>query len=102
VVLARPEGIATARAVCDELALLASAMTEGRAPSADELLGFVHACARDNAQNYSSMCMDVRAGRRTEIEELNGWVVRRAAQLGLQVCEANARLSEAVRARMVP
>jgi ketopantoate reductase len=46
--------------------------------------------------------MDVRAGRRTEIEELNGWVVRRAAQLGLQVCEANARLSEAVRARMVP
>ena len=102
VVLARPEGVATARAVCDELALLASAMTEGRAPSADELLGFVHACARDNAQNYSSMCMDVRAGRRTEIEELNGWIVRRAAQLGLPVCEANARLSDAVRARMAP
>ncbi len=98
-VLARPEGVATARAVCEELAVLASAMAVGRAPTADDLYGFVHACARDNAQNYSSMCMDVRAGRHTEIEELNGWVVRRAAKLGLPACDANARLADAVRAR---
>ena len=46
--------------------------------SVSELTGFVHACAAANARNLSSMCMDVRNGRRTEIEQLNGWIERKS------------------------
>ena len=83
---------------------MAAELSECR-PSAAELVGFVHECAAANAENWSSMCQDMRAGRRTEIEQLNGWVERRARELGClgpKGAQANASLAEAVRARHPP
>ena len=97
-VLGRPEGADLAREVCDEIGALASRLQPGgvASPGADELLEFATSCARATASNFSSMLMDVRAGRPTEIEELNGWVAAKASELGL-AHEANARLAESVR-----
>ena len=67
--------------------------TSGGAPiAAEELYHFVERCASANSANYSSMLQDVAAGRRTEIDYLNGWVARRAQGCGLR-CEANASLA---------
>ncbi|ARS89780.1 ketopantoate reductase family protein [Natrarchaeobaculum aegyptiacum] len=48
-------------------------------------VGAVSQVARDTAANTSSMRQDVRAGRRTEIDAINGYVVDRAEELGLAV-----------------
>ena len=99
-VLRRSEGRAAAQEVCAEVAAVAASLAQHPAPSAAELVDFVHACAAENADNFSSMCMDVRAGRRTEIHELNGWIVRKAQALGLAGgAPACARLVEAILAR---
>lgn len=50
------------------------------------------------AQNSSSMREDIRKGRATEIEYINGWIVRRAKELGIE-CEANACLTQLVLAK---
>lgn len=50
------------------------------------------------AGNSSSMREDVRKGRATEIEYINGWVLRRARELGIE-CEANAGLMQLVLAK---
>lgn len=50
------------------------------------------------AGNTSSMRSDVRAGRATEVDHINGWIIRRAESLGLEVPE-NRRLLQAVRER---
>lgn len=89
-VLRRDEGRRIAVDVCDELAALPGA------PPAGELLDFVHSCAAENAENWSSMHQDVAAGRRTEVEQLNGWVVARARALDTPA-EANEMLAARVR-----
>ena len=96
VVLSREEGRAAATEICRELEALARQITDAPTPTALELEQFVYECAKHNAQNYSSMCVDVRAGRQTEIEQLNGWVEARAQAIGTP-CSANARLSAAIR-----
>jgi 2-dehydropantoate 2-reductase len=50
------------------------------------------------AGNSSSMREDVRKGRATEIEYINGWILRRARELGIE-CEANAGLMQLVLAK---
>jgi len=52
--------------------------------------------------NNSSMKQDVGMGRETEIQYINGWVVRKGEELGVQT-EANKRVVEAVtwRAKVV-
>lgn len=55
------------------------------------------AIAQATAGNTSSMCSDVRAGRPTEIDFINGWLVRRAAELGMDASR-NRTLVEAVKA----
>jgi 2-dehydropantoate 2-reductase len=50
------------------------------------------------AGNSSSMREDVRKGRATEIEYINGWILRRARELGIG-CEANAGLMQLVLAK---
>lgn len=50
------------------------------------------------AGNSSSMREDVRKGRSTEIEYINGWVLRRARELGIE-CEANTGLMQLVLAK---
>jgi 2-dehydropantoate 2-reductase len=96
--LERAEGRAIADAVCAELAALAALAAPAAAPSEAELRHFVTSCAAANAANWSSMQQDVAAGRRTEIEQLNGWVVARCTELGLP-CAANAELTAGVLAR---
>ncbi|MBC5799163.1 MAG: 2-dehydropantoate 2-reductase [Candidatus Eremiobacteraeota bacterium] len=53
---------------------------------------------RMTAQNRSSMLQDLERGMPTEIEALNGEIVRRARTLGIAVPE-NARVLDEVRAR---
>ena len=80
-VLARAEGREATQQVCEEVQAVCQHLAVSNAAiglSVSELTGFVHACAAANARNLSSMCMDVRNGRRTEIEQLNGWIERKS------------------------
>jgi 2-dehydropantoate 2-reductase len=52
----------------------------------------------DSGGNRSSMLQDVLAGRVTEVEFLNGFVVRRSAELGL-ASPVNATLAALIRAK---
>jgi 2-dehydropantoate 2-reductase len=110
-VLRRPKGREISQSVCEELwsvmqdqaiSPLAHEITVG------DLTDFVSECAEANALNYSSMCMDVRNGRRTEIEQLNGWIERLSHTLhegGKPLSTAkhwlgkNAELAAAIRRR---
>lgn len=47
------------------------------------------------AKNTSSMLSDVRAGKPTEIQYINGYIVRRAEELGVP-CDHNRRLMDLV------
>lgn len=52
--------------------------------------------AEKTAANTSSMLQDVRAGRTTEIDYINGWIVRKGRDLGVD-CKLNAKLVEMVK-----
>jgi 2-dehydropantoate 2-reductase len=52
--------------------------------------------AEITAKNTSSMLQDVRAGRPTEIDYINGYIAQRGAELGID-CNNNERLSDMVR-----
>ena len=110
-VLTRHEGRAAAQQVCEEVQAVCQQLAVSQAAaglSVSDLVGFVHACAAANARNLSSMCMDVRSGRRTEIEQLNGWIVKRGRAIaqarGMDAASAewmgkNGELADAVRKR---
>jgi 2-dehydropantoate 2-reductase len=66
--------------------------------SFDEQIARVEGVCRATQANVCSMLQDVRAGRRTEIDYLNGAVVREARALGVPV-PVNSMLSDLVRAR---
>ncbi|MFH0299363.1 ketopantoate reductase C-terminal domain-containing protein [Bradyrhizobium sp. 31Argb] len=51
---------------------------------------------RTSSEQRPSMGQDVQKGRRTEIEFLNGFVVREGAKIGLS-CAANAVLTDLVK-----
>lgn len=50
------------------------------------------------AQNSSSMREDVRKGRRTEIENINGWIIKRGKELRID-CPVNACLTQLLLAK---
>lgn len=50
------------------------------------------------AQNSSSMREDMRKGRATEIEYINGWILRRGKELGID-CRVNACLMQLILAK---
>ena len=80
-VLTRAEGREAAQQVCEEVQEVCQHLAVSRAAielSVNDLTGFVRECASTNTRNLSSMCMDVRNGRRTEIEQLNGWIERKS------------------------
>lgn len=72
-----------ARGLVEEV--VAVARCEGQALDVEETLGKVEASMRQTACNPSSMLQDLRAGRQTEIEWINGAVVALAARHGIPV-----------------
>jgi 2-dehydropantoate 2-reductase len=52
--------------------------------------------ANKTAQNTSSMLQDRRAGRATEIDYINGYIVKRGKELGVE-CNVNDKLIELVK-----
>jgi 2-dehydropantoate 2-reductase len=81
----RLAGDASVRAVmdlaADEIAALAAA--EGVPVSRDMLGRAIETIAQAMPQALSSTAQDLQAGRRTEIDDLNGFVMRRGAALGV-------------------
>jgi len=69
---------------------------EGQHISREWLIYYVMDVIRNTAGNTSSMLQDIRAQRRTEIDYINGYVVRRARAQGLAVPE-NSRLYEFIK-----
>ncbi|KAE8140180.1 ketopantoate reductase PanE/ApbA C terminal-domain-containing protein [Aspergillus pseudotamarii] len=53
---------------------------------------------RKTAGNSSSMREDVRKGRLTEIEYINGWIIKRGRELGVE-CVTNLSLTELILAK---
>lgn len=54
--------------------------------------------ANATKDNISSMLADVRAGRQTEVEYMNGWIVKRGEELGV-MCMANYMLMHIVKGK---
>lgn len=87
--------LADMRATCAEVACVMRA--EGLAADSESLYRLACETAEKTAGNISSMRADVEAGRATEIDFLNGFVVARAQAHGIRV-PANARLVAAIHA----
>jgi 2-dehydropantoate 2-reductase len=90
----------------DAAALLRAAVAEGMAVAAALGIALAHpdpaahalAVAEATAGNDSSMLQDLRAGRPTEIQAINGAIAEQAAALGLPA-PVNATLARLVRIR---
>jgi 2-dehydropantoate 2-reductase len=57
---------------------------------------FVEQVIQANLQNQSSMARDLKKHQRTEIDNLNGYIVRKSTELGLPSSFANAELMERI------
>jgi 2-dehydropantoate 2-reductase len=65
--------------------------------AADEYLAFLHDFQLPNtADHHSSMYQDISSGRKTEIDFLNGAIVSRAKELGIDA-PYNTFISEQIR-----
>jgi 2-dehydropantoate 2-reductase len=62
----------------------------------DKLVELVLQVAKDTADNFSSMLQDVRAGKQTEVDYINGYLVRKAEDHGIETPQ-NAGLVEFVK-----
>lgn len=69
---------------------------EGNHITPEDLLAGVWEVIDSTAKNYSSMLQDIRAMRRTEIDYITGYLLRRARTHGIQLPENN-RLYELIK-----
>lgn len=81
-------------ALCNEVAMVME--REGQHTSREALLDYVNAVIASTAANTSSMLQDIRAQRRTEIEYITGYIIRRARAQGLSTPE-NSRLYDIIK-----
>ncbi len=88
--LTRPAAAADLTALCEEIAGVVGALPW--APRIGPLWPRVRAVLEDSADNVSSTLQDVRAGRRTELDWLNGWLIALAWQQGLD-CPRNLSIA---------
>jgi len=97
--LAMPEALETMKAGVREVAAVARAMLGGDlVEGGDEALWrSVQRVVELTGENRCSMLQDLQAGQKTEVRELNGWVVEKATELGLD-CKVNKELVEKVKA----
>lgn len=65
--------------LCEEIARVMNAL--GMATTKAHLIERCMQVASLTATNFSSMCQDIRLGRRTEIDDINGYVVKQAKRL---------------------
>lgn len=79
--------------------VVAVMQAEGLTADAAEQCRKTREVARTTATNISSMCTDYRAGRETEIDSINGELVRRAVARGLPA-PVNAQLLTAISGRI--
>lgn len=80
--LARDLGLRSAGRIADEVLALAAA--EGVRTDRDSVHRQIAFAFENHVGHKPSMLQDLEAGRRTEIEALNGYVARRAAELSLE------------------
>lgn len=73
------------------------ARQKGVALTFDDAVAQAEEVCRLTAENYSSMYMDMKKGRRTEIDSINGAVVREGATVGLE-CSRNQAVTRLVQA----
>lgn len=81
-------------ALCNEVAMVME--REGQHTSREALLDYILDVIKTTAANTSSMLQDIRAQRRTEIDYITGYVIRRARAQGLATPE-NSRLYEMIK-----
>eukprot|EP00435_Cladocopium_sp_Y103_P075226 s968_g55.t1 len=87
--------------ICEEVAAVAKGIWEGQGfesacPSALEMQKFAMETARQTENNRSSMLQDIIAGRPTEIDYINGWIVKKAEGLQIDVPK-NAALTALIK-----
>jgi 2-dehydropantoate 2-reductase len=80
--------------ILQEVSMVAHQMT-GQDYSVDSLQTYVETVIKATAANQSSMLQDILAGRDTEIDYLNGFVVQQGQQGGLS-CPVNQQLVQDV------
>ncbi|KAK4191067.1 ketopantoate reductase PanE/ApbA C terminal-domain-containing protein [Podospora australis] len=85
--LSSPARMALVEAVTKEIAEIYQNMLPGPGPELHDyknLLPIVHQTIRTTSRNFSSMYQDVAAGRKTEIEYINGYLVREAEKFNVK------------------
>ncbi len=98
-ILAAPLFLEHIDPLCQEMADLMAAEALTPATPA-ELRRQIEAVARNTSRNTSSMCSDMRNGRATEIDYINGYIAERARALGLSA-PVNQMLTARVKERIL-
>lgn len=86
-------------AVCDEVSALMNAHDIAAKPG--DLERRIRHVAYQTMQNSSSMRQDIKAGKTTEIDMINGFIVRESRRAGLDA-PVNRMLAEAVKDHQIP